>query len=109
MAQATVLQLEREAALREASLAAAGEEVVSLQEANRAAQMAANQYLLDLQVGPGAWAPGRAARQGPSRAVLGGRAGRRGRGALGRRAPTSPGRRAPRPTRGRPMSARWTT
>lgn len=45
-----MLQLEREAALREAALAAAGEEAASLQEAARAAQMAANQYLLDLQV-----------------------------------------------------------
>lgn len=47
--QSSVLQLEREAAMREAALAAAGEEVASLHESNRAAQMAANQYLLDLQ------------------------------------------------------------
>jgi hypothetical protein len=48
--------LEREAALRESALAAKLDEVASLQEGLRGAQMQINQYLLDLQVGGwGGW------------------------------------------------------
>lgn len=45
-----MLQLEREAALRESALAAKADEVSSLIEQGRASQMQINQYLLDLQV-----------------------------------------------------------
>ncbi|GFH12871.1 uncharacterized protein HaLaN_08640, partial [Haematococcus lacustris] len=43
-------QLEREAANREAALAARGDEAASLAEATRAAQAQINQYVMDLQV-----------------------------------------------------------
>jgi hypothetical protein len=44
------LQLEREGALRESTMSAKAEEVASLQDRLRAAQMEINQYILDLQV-----------------------------------------------------------
>ncbi len=49
--QASIMQLEREAALREAALKSRSDEVASLSDALRAAQAQCNQYLLDLQVG----------------------------------------------------------
>ncbi|KAJ9515516.1 hypothetical protein QJQ45_021666, partial [Haematococcus lacustris] len=47
--QSSVGQLEREAANREAALAARGDEAASLAEATRAAQAQINQYVMDLQ------------------------------------------------------------
>ena len=49
-AESTAAQLEREAAMREAALAARVDEVASLHEATRAAHVQNNQYVMDLQV-----------------------------------------------------------
>jgi hypothetical protein len=49
--QSTVAQMEREAASREAALAAKADEAASLAEASRAAQAQIAQYVMDLQVG----------------------------------------------------------
>jgi hypothetical protein len=48
--QSTVAQMEREAASREAALAAKADEAASLAEASRAAQAQIAQYVMDLQV-----------------------------------------------------------